>query len=522
MTAPAAPVAHGPAIGNARGAAARRFLADGHLPPEYLAAANPRALPPVHKRYPRAGRTPLPAVDHGLGELLRRLNGLTRMRWMSGRVPLGLSPVGRTRPGTLVAPARPVASSGARYPVEVYLAASPAAGLPAGLYHYDPAHHAVDRLREGDGRGRLTSCLAEPPDAPPAAVLLFSSVFWRNCAKYGPFGYRLQCLDTGVMVAQAVAAAWALGYVPRVHLRFDDERLDGLLGLDSEAESVLAVVTMERPEATLPAPPDEVPDWTAPAPAGLSPRQALSELPALADVVALHRACRSPLATGPRPHSEPWTRTALPTGLSRQRPGRTGVDLAAGLDGRRTAFGYLRRPLPQEPLGALLHEVTRPIRTDTAPAPGQGYGTSLACVVQQVTGVPQGSYWYDPDDSALLPTRGDGARALVLAAKSPMLADECRNSPVTLLPVGAPESGLAAFGDRWYRIQQIEAGLLAQRTALAAAALGLGSHVHCDFDVAGATAALGLDDGPLSALVLVTVGAVGPGHVEPQQSLGRW
>jgi hypothetical protein len=113
----------------------------------------------------------------------------------------------------------------------------------------------------------------------------------------------------------------------------------------------------------------------------------------------------------------------------------------------------------------------------------------------------------------------DAVRALIGAAKSPMLADECRTATATLVPCGDLRSGIARFGDRWYRTQNMAAGALAQNIALAAAAAGLESHVHCDFDPNGVRSALGLDAGPLQPLVLVTVGLLSPERTDPQLPL---
>ncbi|QTE03038.1 SagB/ThcOx family dehydrogenase [Streptomyces cyanogenus] len=516
---------HAPTLGSA----ALAYLASGHQPPDALPAADPLTLPPVHKRYPSAARQPLPACAgprdddpaRRLSWLLRQTNGLTRMRWMSGIMPLGLgtSAVRRDR-GVLLSPGRTGASSGSRYPVEVYAATPGGAGLPAGLSHYDPVHHALEWLREGDGRDLLTSSLAEPPDELPEFVLLLSSVLWRNAAKYGVFGYRLQSLDVGVVTAQAAAAAAATGLSATVHLRYDDATLDEILGLTPFAESVFAVLTLHRPDVPAPHRPDGPPSaaaptgrWRGEVPAARPGPVSVTGVPALGEVAALHAAIRAAAPGLSRPVPA-WT---PPPGASRHVLPAAALDVVDGFAGRRTVYGYRPGEVQQRTLGAVLAAAAEAVTADTP----VGRTVRLAGVVQRVPGVETGAHLYDPAGHALVATRGSDAVAAVIgASKSPMLADECRTATAVLAPCGDLRTGVETFGDRWYRAQNIAAGALAQRVALAAAAAGLESHVHCDFDPEGVRSALGLAEGPLQPLVLVTVGPRSPDRTDPQLPLG--
>ncbi|MFJ2769933.1 SagB family peptide dehydrogenase [Streptomyces sp. NPDC087300] len=523
---------------HATGAAALHFLTTGHLPPDALPTADTGLLPPLYKSYPAAQRHPLtsqgetPGATSGerLSWLLRQANGLTRMRWMSGIMPTGLATAAteaaRER-RVILAPGRPGAASGSRYPVEVYVAHADVDGTAPGLSHYDPAHHALERLRDGDGRELLLADLAEPPSAPTEFVLLLSSVLWRNSAKYGSFGYRLQSLDCGVAVAQAVAAAESAGLRAEVHLRFDDRELDRHIGLDAAAESVFAVVTVHRPTdgARRPGPPVPAASWwRSDVPAERPAPRPLTGIPAVADAAALHQA----ILDGPRDGTGGGTGEAPESGPADPAPEAASAinlpavhpDPARGFTRRRTVYGYRPAPVPPEVLASLLATATVPVRSDLPPAPsGAGEPVRIAGVVRGVPSVPTGAYLYDRGPHALLPTRGaDAARAVLHAAKSPMLADECRTATATLVVCGDPHGGVLAHGDRWYRMLTIAAGTAVQRVALAAAAAGLDSHVHCDFDLTGTADALGLP-APLRPLVLVTVGRAAPDRTDPQLPL---
>lgn len=494
--------------------AALEYLDSGHQPPDALPAADPLRLPPVYKRYPSARRRPLPdRPDPRDAEPLRRLSwllhragGLTRMRWMSGIMPLGLGG-SATRP-RLLSPGRTAAASGSRYPVEFYVAHPALDGLPAGLSHYDPVHHALEHLCADDGRRLVTPLLAEAPTRESEFVLLLGSVLWRNMAKYGVFGYRLQSLDVGVAATQTVAAAEATGLTATVHLRYDDAALDELLGLSSFAESVFAVITLHRPDAPAAAPSPrrrhaEVPAVSEPGPV------LINQVPALAEAAALHAAIRraAPGDFGDRP--APWP---LPEGPRHALP-PAALDLADGFQGRRTAYGFQPAPVPERTLAALLAAAGTPVTGVEVPV-------QLAGLLQRVPEVERGAYLYDAETHTLTGTRRAGAASDVLAAaKSPMLADECRTATAVLAVCGDPRGGIERCGDRWYRAQNIAAGAAAQRIALAAAATGLESHVHCDFDPEGVRSALGLTTGPLQPLVLVTVGPRAPDRTDPHLPL---
>ncbi|RMF94040.1 MAG: hypothetical protein D6736_00745, partial [Nitrospinota bacterium] len=50
---------------------------------------------------------------------------------------------------------RAAPSAGALYPVEIYLITTSLPSLPAGVYHFSPAHFSLTQLRAGDYRGVL-------------------------------------------------------------------------------------------------------------------------------------------------------------------------------------------------------------------------------------------------------------------------------------------------------------------------------------------------------------------------------
>ncbi|WP_329365251.1 hypothetical protein OG896_13205 [Streptomyces sp. NBC_00669] len=195
------------------------------LPPPPAGPDSPSTEPDA----PSADRDPAASAER-LGALLALLNGVTRVDWTGAGVGAG----------------RPVPSGGGTYPAEVYTAGA------AGLCHYLPSAHALELLSRADLRADLTRALDRPPPEQPESVLLITSRLDANLARYGPFGHRLQALDTGVLTGQALTLLESAGAAPTAHARFAGGELGRLLGLDPEAERVHAVVTARTPGAIAP------------------------------------------------------------------------------------------------------------------------------------------------------------------------------------------------------------------------------------------------------------------------------
>ncbi|MGH8964653.1 MAG: SagB/ThcOx family dehydrogenase, partial [Actinomycetes bacterium] len=225
-----------------RDSVGRRYVRVGESRPipKTVDWANAPSLLKLYRGCPR-----LPLDDHAngpSGRFLRDIYGLTRQRWTA---PAQVSPRGRPRAAARLRPSasstlRPVPAGGARYPCELYLLAGPDQPIPPGVFHYDPAHHCLDVLRD---------------TAPEAGLsLLITVAFWKNVFKYGEFSYRLHSLDAGVVLGQSLAVAARHGLDPTVHFQFSDAALDRFLGLDPAYESVYAVITLAQAPAVDPAP----------------------------------------------------------------------------------------------------------------------------------------------------------------------------------------------------------------------------------------------------------------------------
>lgn len=135
---------------------------------------------------------------------------------------------------------RTAPSAGALYPLEIYIAAGRIDGLRAGLYHYRPAGHRLERLLDRDLRGAIArAALGQDWIGEAAAVVIFTAVAARTAHKYGRRAGRYVHIEVGHAAQNLFLQAQALGLATVVVGAFHDDELAGLLGLPRAVEPLL-------------------------------------------------------------------------------------------------------------------------------------------------------------------------------------------------------------------------------------------------------------------------------------------
>jgi SagB-type dehydrogenase family enzyme len=142
---------------------------------------------------------------------------------------------------------RSVASAGALYPVEIYVATHDVKGLQDGLYHFSIANHALVLLRNEDVSGFVADSLQETPKNRPSLIFLLTAIFFRSAWKYKERAYRYHLLDTGHLIENLVLALKAQRLPFFLSYDFDDHEFNRLLGLDETKEICLAVCHVPGP-----------------------------------------------------------------------------------------------------------------------------------------------------------------------------------------------------------------------------------------------------------------------------------
>jgi SagB-type dehydrogenase family enzyme len=371
----------------------------------------------------------------------------------------------KTYPGGAEVLFRAAPSTGALYQTEVYVIAGTVQGLEPGLYHFCPGDFSLRRLRAGDVRAAVAAAADDPALAGRAATVVLTGIFWRNTWKYQARGWRHLYWDSGTMLANLTAVAGALGLAPRVITGFVDDALDRLLGLDPERERTLELVAL-GPEAS-PGPPagalEAIRHDTLPLSARevdypeLREMQRASALPDAAAVRAW-RAARPPAGREPKG-------PLLPLPPARASAGRT---LGDTIQHRGSTRRFSHEALSVVELATVLHWATRPIDADAPPGLADPY-----LVVNAVEGVASGAYRYWPGAHALeLIRSGELRRQSAFLCLEQALGGDAAAVLYFLAPL---EALLNAFGNRGYRLANLESGLIGGRAYLAAYSQRLGA-----------------------------------------------
>ena len=421
-------------------------------------------------------------------------------------------------PGVVWPVHRQVASARCLFPTELYLWIPQTGDVPGGLHHYDPLHHALVQLRDGDLRDDMADAVGACLDG-CRVVLLVSSMLWKNAYKYHGYAYRLCSQEAGMVVGNCLLVAAALGLRGTVHHRFADGALAHLLGLDSREEGVFAALALgDGPGPRAGAPPGGREPRSRPPLPPLDTSFAGMEtfggaLDPLLTGIAERSAQDRPRAgrDGPAPVTGGC---AEPTSTELPGPGRSGrnFDLAAALRARSSGnvmLGPLRAPLSVADLGEVLHPLLQPWDCDLRPE-GAGPPIDVLVAAVDIEGLAPDCYRYCPHHGALHPLgTGDVVRRLQGSMSVPNL-NLCASNAVVYL-AGDMTEALRTHGDRGYRILTMEAGVLAQRLSVLAAACGLVARVHNGYDATEVERALGIESTPLTPLFQVALAHNRPG-----------
>ncbi len=369
---------------------------------------------------------------------------------------------------------RAAASAGALYPIELYVVCGDLPGLSAGVYHYGPATNSLTMLRSGDFRGNLADATAGHPavaDAP--ATIVCTCVFWRSAWKYRERGYRYCYWDNGTILANMSATANALGQPAEIVAGFADAEVDALLGLEPSSEASFCLVPVGSGAAALPAvsPLDAVDGGVL----GVERRTEYLE------TGALHTG--SVLADSGEVSA--WRQAYNSPSPSRERAGvrveSNAVDwpdsapLGATIAHRGSTRRFAREDMPTGRLESLLAASTSPVRAD--------YGGSLIdtyLIVNAAESIAPGTYYYSPSAGNLEQLAKGEFReeAGHLCFEQALGADA---SAVAYFMADL-DAILSRFGNRGYRVAQLEAGIIGGRMYLASHALGLGATGMTFFD----------------------------------------
>jgi SagB-type dehydrogenase family enzyme len=360
---------------------------------------------------------------------------------------------------------RAAASTGALYQTEVYVAAGNVDGLAPGLYHFSPGDFMLRQLRAGDVRGAMAHAAADPELGARAAIVVLTAIYWRNTWKYQARGFRHLFWDSGTMLANMLASSRALGLAPSLVTGFVDDEINQVLGVDDSREAALELVGLG-------------PRGAMPPEAGTLRAITLETLP-LSTTEVDYPPLREMMQAS-RLTTADEVRTWRQAALLRPRAGRgTHVPLPApaAISGRGLGETIQRRgstrqfshaPIQAIELATALRAATQPIPADVP----SGF-VDLFLIVNAVEGIAPGAYVYRPEPHALELIRADELRDLAgyLCLEQPIASD----AAAVIYFLAPLDDVLARWGNRGYRVANLEAGIAGGRAYLAAYAQGFGA-----------------------------------------------
>jgi hypothetical protein len=340
---------------------------------------------------------------------------------------------------------RAAGSAGARFPLELYLAACGVEGLEDGVHWYDPVGHALVAVGPAPGG--------------EATTLIVTGVPWRTGWRYAERGFRHIYWDAGTMLAQALALAESAGLGPRLWTRFPDADVARLVGADGVHEFPVALVALDDGEPAIRAAGDAV--------AG-----AVDAAPLEFPLVTQTQRAGDGEALG-----EPWAAAPPLPGAPPASRALDDVILQRGSTRRMDATATVPEAVFAFALAAALRGARMP----------------HFVAVHGVDGVDPGLYrWPDLDH----PLRAEPLRDVLLRVCYDQ--DLGRDAAFVVMAV----ADLDALDDRGYRDAQLDAGLVEGRLHLAAYALGIGASGMTFLDSAIAP----LLGEPLAGLLFTCVG----------------
>lgn len=437
---------------------------------------DPTNRPAPFKRYPDRPIVPLPTDLESAGEAAAAaLSGparhdattldarvLSRLLFFTAGVTRVSHPAGGGDPTWF----RAAMSAGNLHPVEVYVVCANLGEIPTGVHHFAPLEMGLTTLREGDHRGALAAATAAPAVSTAPCSLVLTGIPFRTEWKYGERGYRHLFWDAGAMLGNLLGLADAHNLPARVHVGFVDRAVAELVGVDSVEELVLAVVTIGLGDPGAPAPPaaETVTPFAvttapvAPQPIHFPLVQQAHDDGALGDAGAV----------------EAWRGVAASLGQPApdelDTPARAGSDMLEDVILQRGSTRLMRH----DPVAGTL--LIWGVATAARPVPGDftGDGHSLVehfLAVHAVEGIEPGTYRWR--DGLLEPRRAGEYRDITarLCLDQPLGGD----AAFTAFHSCDLDTVLATLGSRGYRAAQLEAGIAAERLALAAFTLGYGA-----------------------------------------------
>jgi len=135
---------------------------------------------------------------------------------------------------------RTAPSSGALYPLELYVVAGHVKGLSKGIYHYQPGPHHLVKTGDDDVRAALAeAAVSQTWIEDAAAIFVFAADYDRTTGKYGDRGIRYVHMEVGYASQNLFLQTEALGLATVPVGAFNDETVARVLHMPGNLQVLL-------------------------------------------------------------------------------------------------------------------------------------------------------------------------------------------------------------------------------------------------------------------------------------------
>lgn len=143
---------------------------------------------------------------------------------------------------------RAVPSGGGIYPNELYIYIGMNWGFDEGIYHYHPLNHELLFVSNLLKKEELIGLISLPYEKKDDDILLFiSCLLDKNSYKYRDLSYRIQCLDSGIVLSRASEVAKGIGCAVEISFIVDESNIRGAINLPVD-EGIMAVMVIKGDE----------------------------------------------------------------------------------------------------------------------------------------------------------------------------------------------------------------------------------------------------------------------------------
>lgn len=371
---------------------------------------------------------------------------------------------------------RAAACAGALYPVETYLVSGDIDGIKAGVYHFNPGDFSLRRLREGDYRRVLAEASAgEPSIAQASAIIVYSAMSWRSTWKYRDRAYRYHFWDNGMIAANALAMSASHRLSAKLVMGFVEDQVNRLIGIDGKTELALSLLALgtndqEIQKSQEAQNPDEINLTTLPlsvSPVEYASIQEMHRASSLADAGEVAR-----WREGVREQKSVKASGEIFALSLNERDGLPDESIESVIQRRASTRRFARKAISFEDLSVVLDRSTRGLPADFLNSPASRIN-DIYLIINRVEGLEPGAYFYNASERHLeLLDKGDfSERAAYLVLEQPLGGD----ASVTMFFMADLNYAIEQFGNRGYRVAQMESGIIGGKSYIAAYTLGCGA-----------------------------------------------